>query len=71
MQKKTIILGHTVKYEENAKQGIIYLLQRLDPHETKVFFDQAFSKQSASFEDQMGYNYKLVHNGSEYQLTKQ
>ena len=67
---KTIINGHTVEYEENAKHGVYYLTHQIDTQEAKVFFDQAFNRGSAAFEDQMGYNYKLVHHGSEYQLVR-
>jgi len=67
---KTTILGHTVEYEDNARPGIIYLTQRLGPQEAKVFFDQAYSKGVAYFEDQMGYDYKLEHSGAEYKLIK-
>jgi len=64
------ILGHIVEYEENARSGIVYLTQRLEPQEARVFFDQAYSKGFAYFEDQMGYNYKLIHSGAKYKLTK-
>ena len=67
---KTTILGHIVEFEESARSGIVYLSQRIDSHEAKVFFDQAYSKGVVHFEDQMGYNYKLVHSGAEYKLIK-
>jgi len=72
MDKKIIIWGHTVSYDDSVvAYGIYYLTHQIDAPEAKVFFDQAFSHGSACFEDQMGNNYKLVHNGSEYQLIKQ
>jgi hypothetical protein len=67
---KIIILGHTVEYEEAARQGVVYLTQKIDSHEARVFFDQALRKGVAHFEDQMGCNYKLSLNGSEYNLIK-
>ena len=66
----TNIIGKTVVYEEDAKQGVDYLKRMIDSHEAKVFFDQAFSRGSASFEDRMGYNYKLSLHGAEYLLEK-
>lgn len=67
---KTIILGHTVEHDDSVKQGIYYLMHELDAQEQRVFFDEAFSHGSATFEDHMGYKYKLVLHGSEYQLVK-
>jgi hypothetical protein len=67
---KTIINGHTVEYEEDAKHGIYYLIHQIDADEKKVFFQYAFSHGFAKFEDQMGRNYKLIHHGSEYILEK-
>ncbi len=67
---KITILGHTVSYEENAKSGIYYLAYQIDAPEKKVFFDQAYSKGSAAFEDQDGRNYKLVLSGPEYKLIR-
>lgn len=71
MEKKTTIRGHIILHDLNAAGGVKYLLYDIDPHEAKVFFDQAFSKGFAYFEDKMGYNYKLVYHGSEYKLIKQ
>lgn len=67
---KIIILGHTVSYEESANRGIYYLTRLIDQKEAKVFFDQAFSKGLAFFEDQTGINYKLSLSGAEYRLEK-
>jgi len=46
-------------------------MYRINAEEQKVFFDQAYEHGSAIFEDHMGYKYKLIHNGSEYQLVKE
>jgi hypothetical protein len=67
---KTIILGHTVEYEENARPGVVYLTHIIDSHEAKVFFDQAYRKGVAHFENQMGYNYKLTRESGQYRLEK-
>lgn len=67
---KTTIQGHVVSYEQNASRGIRYLTQMIDPKEAKVFFDQAYSRGSADFEDQMGVNYRLTLSGPEYQLIR-
>ena len=68
---KTIINGHTVEHDESVRQGIYYLMRQLDAQEQKVFFDQAYNQGSALFEDHMGYKYKLIHHGAEYQQQNQ
>ena len=68
--EKIIIFGHTVSYDEKTSHGVYYLTHELDAEEAKVFFDQAYNQGSAIFEDHMGYKYKLIHHGSEYQLVK-
>ena len=65
-----MINGHIVSHDESVKQGIYYLLHQIDAKESKVFFDQAFSHGFAFFEDKIGYNYKLIYHGAEYQLIK-
>ena len=68
---KATIHGHTVSYDEKSvSSGARYLSLELDGQEAKVFFDQAYSHGSATFEDHMGYKYKLIHNGAEYSLVK-
>ncbi len=66
---KVTINGHTVSHDESVSEGIRYLY-RINAQESKVFFDEAFNYGSAIFEDHMGYKYKLIHHGSEYQLVK-
>ena len=70
METKTIIYGHTVSHDEKVDQGIYYLTRQINAEEARVFFDQAYNRGSATFEDHMGYIYKLIHHGSEYQLVK-
>ncbi len=70
MEKKVIINGHTVSYDDALHAGVYYLIHQLDQPEQKVFFDQAYNHGTAVFEDHMGYKFKLVHNGAEYQLVK-
>lgn len=67
---KITINGHIVSYDANANAGARYLAYELNASEQKVFFDQAFSRGQAVFEDHAGVNYKLVHHGAEYQLTR-
>ena len=69
-EQKVVIHGHTVAYDESTSAGMRYLSRELDDAEAKVFFDQAYSQGSAVFEDHAGYKFKLIHNGSEYKLTK-
>lgn len=70
MAQKTTIQGHIVSYDESANEGAYYLSMRINPQEAKVFFDEAFNQGSALFEDHMGYKYKLIYSGGEFQLTK-
>ena len=69
-EHKVTILGHTISYDETASHGIYYLTYQIDMQEKKVFFDQAYNRGSAVFEDHMGYKYKLIHNGGEYELAR-
>jgi hypothetical protein len=67
---KTTIKGHIVEHDESVSRGIRYLIYEINAEEAKVFFDHAFGHGSAEFEDHLGYKFKLVHHGSEYQLVK-
>ncbi len=67
---KTRIKGHTVEHDEDVRGGIRYLIHELDAEEAKVFFNQALNRGSCIFEDHFNKKYKLVHHGSEYQLTR-
>ena len=70
-EQKTIIYGHTVAYDSSVvSQGIYFLTRVINAQEAKVFFDEAYNYGSATFEDRMGYKFKLVHHGGEYQLVK-
>jgi len=60
--KEIYIHGFKVKYEENAKGGIDYLLYDLDREEAKVFFDQARAHKYAKFEDDREGQYTLAYN---------
>ncbi|MBI4159904.1 hypothetical protein HY504_01930 [Candidatus Wolfebacteria bacterium] len=70
MLKKTTILGFTVSYEDNAREGVRYLRDDLDYRETKVFFDQAKSKGSAEFEDEYDRQFTLVYQRGLYVLMR-
>lgn len=70
METKTIVYGHTVSHDETVSQGMYFLTREINAQEAKVFFDEAYNYGHAIFQDHMGYKYKLVHNGAEYQLVK-
>lgn len=70
MEHKTTILGHVVSHDESTERGVYYLSSELDDDERKVFFDQAFIKGRAVFEDHSGVKYELSYTGSGYQLKK-
>ena len=70
METKTIIFGHTVSHDDSVSAGFYFLTHQINAQEAKVFFDEAFNYGSAVFSDHMGYKYKLIHDGGEYQLIK-
>jgi hypothetical protein len=70
MLTKTIIYGHTVAHDSDVSQGIYFLTRVINAQEAKVFFDEAYNYGHAVFEDRLGYKFKLVHDGAEYQLVK-
>ena len=70
METKVIINGHTVSYDDSLHAGIYFLTHIINAQEAKVFFDEAYNKGYAVFEDRLGYKFKLVHHGGEYQLIK-
>jgi hypothetical protein len=70
MEQKTTIYGHIVSHDESVSQGIYFLARIINAQEAKVFFDEAYNYGSAVFQDRMGYKYKLIHHGGEYQLVK-
>jgi hypothetical protein len=70
METKTIIYGHTVAHDEKVSQGIYFLTRVINAQEAKVFFDEAYNYGAATFQDRMGYKFKLTHHGAEYQLAK-
>jgi hypothetical protein len=69
VQKQTRIQSHTVFYSEDAREGVNYLMH-LSTDEAKVFFDQAYSRGFAFFEDHIAKNYKLVKKNYDYELLK-
>lgn len=62
MIKDRDVYGYKVSSQDDAKEGIDYLDLKIDREEAKVFFDQAYSKGSAQFEDDKGKNYTLIKN---------
>jgi hypothetical protein len=67
---KTVIFGHTVSHDESVSQGIYFLARQLSIEEAKVFFDEAYNKGHAIFQDHLGFRFKLIHHNDEYQLVK-
>ena len=63
------ILGHEISYDTSIYNCIRYLA-RLNTQELKVFFDEAYNRGSAVFEDHMGSKFKLIHSNGAYQLIK-
>ena len=69
--KAISVRGLTVKYEDDAREGINYLLSDLDAEEAKVFFEQAKRKKFAKFEDDRENQYTLSYNpDGTYTLSK-
>ena len=64
-----MINGYVVVHDSALDPAVRYLI-KIGSEESKVFFNEAFARGSAVFEDHMSYKYKLVHNGSEYNLIK-
>lgn len=60
--KEANIRGFRVKYEEGEQAGVNYLLHDLDPHESKVFFNEAKRSKYAEFEDDREGQYTLSYN---------
>lgn len=60
--KDISIHSYRTKYEDNAYEGVKYLLQDLDYEEAKVFFEQARLRRSAPFEDDFERQYTLAYN---------
>jgi len=69
---KTIyIRGFKVNFEEDARNGVNYLLYDLDEKEARIFFDQARLKNFANFEDDREGQYTLSYNpDGSYTLTR-
>ena len=70
MEQRTTIDGHIVSYDSDLHDGMYYFLRQLNEQERKVFFDEAYRKKTATFEDHMGQMYKLTHQPYGYQLIK-
>ena len=69
--KEIYIHGFRVKYEDNVKSGVEYLLYDLDREEAKVFFNQAKAHRYAEFEDDKEGQYTISYNGSDsYTLVR-
>ena len=70
MTQTTEIHGHKVEYEDNAREGIIYLKEKLESAESQIFFNQAKAHHSADFEDNHNHNFTLLHHADGYTLVR-
>lgn len=69
--KEIFIHGFKVKFEEDVRWGVNYLLYDLDYEESRVFFDQAKLRGFAKFEDDQDRQYTLIYNSDgSYTLIK-
>jgi hypothetical protein len=59
-----------VSHDDTVSQGVYFLTRELGLEEAKVFFDEAYNKGYAVFQDRMGYKYKLIYSSGQYQLVK-
>lgn len=60
--KEMSIHGFKVRYEDNAKSGVDYLVYDLQSEEARVFFDQAKQKLYAQFEDEKEGQFTITYN---------
>ncbi len=67
--KIAYIKGKKVKYEDDASEGVDYLMNHLDQEEAKVFFDEAKRKNKIKFEDNQNKDYYLIHNDADASYT--
>jgi hypothetical protein len=74
MVKKTEIFGFDLQYDEDAREGLLHLRERLEPSEAKVYFQMArknLKTKSCEFEDRMGRNFTLWwREGDDYILSR-
>jgi hypothetical protein len=72
MELKEVKVGEWfMKYdEESCRYGVRHLLDDLSWDERKVFFDQAYSKGAAQFEDDEDRQFTLYYQNGGYLLTR-
>jgi len=85
MAEKINVHGFNVVCEENAAEGIRYLVKEhslfstprsarvrddMDFNEARVFFDQARTKSFSQFEDDEDRQYTLFYKGGSYTLAR-
>ncbi|MCX6721934.1 MAG: hypothetical protein NTY04_01970 [Candidatus Staskawiczbacteria bacterium] len=68
--EKSIIFNRTVNHDDSVSEGMYYLSRQLNMEEAKVFFDEAYNKGHAEFQNRMGYHFRLVYHDGEYELVK-
>lgn len=72
MPTTSTVHGKILTYEDDAKEGIKYLMYNLNAEEAQVFFHEAFRVGSALLEDTMDRKYRLIHHGGiKYELARQ
>lgn len=62
------IHGYYINYDEADYDGIKYLRDELSTEEAKVFFEQAYAKGEAQFEDRYNKQFTIVYKNSDYTL---
>ena len=59
-----------MKYDETCREGVRHLLEDLSWDERKVFFDQAYAKGAAQFEDDEERQFTLYYQNGGYILAR-
>lgn len=67
--KKDLICGMWVEYDEEDRDGIYYLKNRLEREEAKTLLDAARLRGKAEFEDHYGHDWTLIYNRSTGRFT--
>jgi hypothetical protein len=71
MELKEVKVGEWyMKYDETCREGVRHLLEDLSFDECKVFFNQAYAKGAAQFEDDEDRQFTLYYQNGGYLLTR-
>lgn len=68
MAEQIWLHDHYLNYNEADYNGVEYLRDRLSEEEVKVFFDQAYDRGKAEFEDNQGHNFSIIYEDGEFTL---